>query len=369
MSALRDSLLHRDPWRMQRFTQEERIFIIENYFSFGNAEAVRKEWMRRYGEERVPVRKTIYELRDKFRHTGSVADLQRSGRPLTALTTENKLSLTDSIAQNRGEVSVRRLSAELQISKSSISRILKDIGMKPFHYRTLHGLLEDDPDRRVQTCQEFMSHFRDDSHFFEKVLWSDEAIFKLNGSVNTHNCFYYALENEHRIRNTQLNQPGVTVWGAICSRGLIGPYFFPGNVDGQSYLTLLQTFLIPELHNRGLMDEFWFMQDGAPAHWSTKVRDFLGTAIPRGWIGRRGDIEWSPRSPDLTPMDYFFWGVLKDKVYHRDPKTLSALKAAISEEFASIGSDVALCKRVCDSVCNRMRKCIECDGQNFEHLL
>ena len=31
---------------------------------------------------------------------------------------------------------------------------------------------------------------------------------------------------------------------------------------------------------------------------------------------------WPPRSPDLTPADYFLWGLLKGKVYKNTPRTV-----------------------------------------------
>ena len=53
--------------------------------------------------------------------------------------------------------------------------------------------------------------------------------------------------------------------------------------------------------------------------------DFVLQNAPQKEIGRRqvrrprrpldGPIKWPPRSPDLTPPDFFLWGVLKDKVY------------------------------------------------------
>ncbi|KAJ8893412.1 hypothetical protein PR048_006003 [Dryococelus australis] len=33
------------------------------------------------------------------------------------------------------------------------------------------------------------------------------------------------------------------------------------------------------------------------------------------WIGRGGPISWPARSPDLTPLDYFLWGHIKDVIY------------------------------------------------------
>ena len=53
------------------------------------------------------------------------------------------------------------------------------------------------------------------------------------------------------------------------------------------------------------------MQDGAPSRWSINVNKYLNENLRVCWIGRGGpqdcNINWSPRYPDLTPMDYFLW--------------------------------------------------------------
>ncbi|KAG8289720.1 hypothetical protein J6590_098624, partial [Homalodisca vitripennis] len=46
-------------------------------------------------------------------------------------------------------------------------------------------------------------------------------------------------------------------------------------------------------------------QDGAPPHYGLHVREYLNNIFPNRLIGRRGSIEWPPRSPDLSPLDYF----------------------------------------------------------------
>ncbi|CAD0200597.1 unnamed protein product [Chrysodeixis includens] len=42
--------------------------------------------------------------------------------------------------------------------------------------------------------------------------------------------------------------------------------------------------------------------------------DFTG----QQWIGRFGPVRWPPRSPDLTPMDFFLWGFVKGEVHATD---------------------------------------------------
>ena len=58
-----------------------------------------------------------------------------------------------------------------------------------------------------------------------------------------------------------------------------------------------------------------YQQDGAPPHWRMDVRDSLNATFPNRWIGRDGPNCWPPRSPDLTPLDFFLWGYVKDRVF------------------------------------------------------
>jgi hypothetical protein len=58
-----------------------------------------------------------------------------------------------------------------------------------------------------------------------------------------------------------------------------------------------------------------FMQDGAPPHFSCFVTDVLNERFPDAWIGRGGPIPWPPRSPDLSTLDFFLWGYIKNIVY------------------------------------------------------
>ena len=88
--------------------------------------------------------------------------------------------------------------------------------------------------------------------------------------------------------------------------------------------------------------------------------------LPGTWIGRRGRIEWPTRSPDLTPLDFFFWGVLKDRLYAQKVDDLEHLKEIITTEASTIASDLDLLKKVCLSVTGRMAECINANGGHFE---
>lgn len=85
-----------------------------------------------------------------------------------------------------------------------------------------------------------------------------------------------------------------------------------------------------------------FQQDGHPAHPSFLARIILNQKFPGRWIRLYGPQEWPPRSADLTPMDFFMWGFLRQKVYKNVPQDPD-LKSKIRNACAEITPGIALC--------------------------
>ncbi|KAJ4426590.1 hypothetical protein ANN_26388 [Periplaneta americana] len=76
-------------------------------------------------------------------------------------------------------------------------------------------------------------------------------------------------------------------------------------VTGITYLDMLQNWLFPQLEDDS--DDFIFMEDGDPPHFSNHVRCYLNDTIPGRWIGRGGREDqlhrrWPPRSLSLQNM-------------------------------------------------------------------
>ena len=64
-----------------------------------------------------------------------------------------------------------------------------------------------------------------DPNLLHRIIWSDEATFHLNGSVNRHNTVYYSQENPHVTVEKVVASVRVTVWAAFHTNGIIGPFF------------------------------------------------------------------------------------------------------------------------------------------------
>jgi hypothetical protein len=54
-----------------------------------------------------------------------------------------------------------------------------------------------------------------------------------------------------------------------------------------------------------IMRGIFFEHDGAPLRFGRLVTDYWNYWYENRSIGRRGRIPWPPRSPDLTPLDFF----------------------------------------------------------------
>jgi len=78
-------------------------------------------------------------------------------------------------------------------------------------------------------------------------------------------------------------------------------------------------------------------------------------------------MRWPPRSPDLTPCDFFFWGFVKDTVFVPPlPANLLIFATVITAAVALIGRDMLT--RVWNEMDYRIDVCRITKGGHIEHL-
>jgi hypothetical protein len=95
--------------------------------------------------------------------------------------------------------------------------------------------------------------------------------------------------------------------------------FLTKTVNGVSYPERWRNYTVADLSNRGSNEQVWFLQHGAPAHFTVTVHEVLNEALPGWWIGSGSATSalpksWPSHSPDLTAPDYSLWGLIKDKM-------------------------------------------------------
>jgi hypothetical protein len=142
---------------------------------------------------------------------------------------------------------------------------------------------------------------------------------------------------------------------------VIDPYFFAERtVTSHNCLDTLELFAVPQTDD----DNVIFQRDGAPAHYAHIVTEFLDETFPRRWIGRGGLKQWPPHSPNLTSLDFYFWGYVKQIVYSFRIHNIQPLKQRIREAATSVTPDVL--GRVWQKVEYRLDVCRATSGAHLE---
>ena len=122
----------------------------------------------------------------------------------------------------------------------------------------------------------------------------------------SHNCVIWASETPKVTIEKSLHSLHIVVWAAISFNVSFQPFFFASTVNGDSYLHMLRTHFLPQSQQNGMIHFGIFQQEGAPLYFSRTVTAFLKEHFPARVIGRGFEISWPPKSPDLTPLDYWF---------------------------------------------------------------
>ena len=161
----------------------------------------------------------------------------------------------------------------------------------------------------------------------------------------------------------------ISVWAGLCGNGtVLGPLFYEGNLNGETYLQMLNTSIIPAIQTAyGIrFERVWLMQDGAPPHRRIIVRDKLREAFVGRVLALGFPTEWPPRSPDLTPCDFFLWGYVKDRVFRSPPPSLEALRQRIEQEFNALKEDPGMVRRAMADMRRRANTCVQRNGRHVE---
>ncbi len=355
------------PLVASRYSLEERQYIASQMYIFGRATQVRNNFEKEFRKP-PPSQLTIYRIHDKWKATGSVANniAGTSGRRRSARVQENIVAVRRALEKNPKN-SIRRLrnQVEVPLSYSTCQRILaKDLGLKPYRLQRHQALRPADKIRRKLESSMLYALSILDPDFENRVIFSDEATFHISGHVNHRNCIIWGSEKPTEIREHIRDSPKVNVWCAVTACGIIGPYFHKGtSVNGVKYLEMIEEFFFPNLP-LCLRRDGYFQQDGAPCHFTIAVRNLLDREFGERWIGRGGPLSWPPYSPDLTPCDFWLWGVLKEQVYAKKIRNLDHLKEVITSVIETITPE--MCRRAIRSAIERFDLCEKVNGDQVE---
>ena len=188
--------------------------------------------------------------------------------------------------------------------------------------------------KKIRVCRD--NDRKTEDEFLNRIIVSDEAHFHLHGFVNKQ-TFRLGSSNPELTFETPLHPERITVC-VVCFHKRIMNLFFKQTVCDANYREIL-TIFFPQVPH----EEFWFQQHRATAHTVRKSMTLLRAKFRL--ISGFGAVHWLARLQDLTTLDFWLWGYLKDRAYSNEFRNIALLiwKEHWKRKRSSHTKDITFC--------------------------
>jgi hypothetical protein len=209
---------------------------------------------------------------------------------------------------NKKRKSARKIAKEEGCSLTTIRKIIhKDLSLNTYKKIRVQALTEDQIQRRKSFSHWIKNRFNREK--CRSILFSDKKWFDQDGQYNRQNDCVYAESREAAnedfgTRPVHKFPYKVMVWAGITFNGVTDIVILPQKTsfDADFYIANVLP-IVKKDGNRLIGPDFTFQQDGAKPHTSGATIE----AIKSMGISLIGPDTWPPNSPDLNPLNYFFW--------------------------------------------------------------
>lgn len=348
------------------YSNLELFEIIMIYAKNENYHKTAREFQRRFPNSPRPSPIYVQRLVRRLKNTGSLLPRRRAAGPFRTIC-DMDLDILGYFSAHP-QTSIRTVGKELDISCSYVWRLLQRYNWHPYSLHGCQALLPTDLQRRLDFCNWALNQHAINPRFLRNVIWTDECHFSQDNDINRQNDHYWSTRNPMIFRETQHQKRfSVNVWCGIWDSQIIGPVMYSTSLTGERYHDMILSGAVEDFLEDiplAVHPRIWFQHDGAPPHRRNITTNWLNTEFPNRWIGIEGPVEWPPRSPDLTPPDFYLWSRLRKSVYETTPKDVPELCSRISRACREITPEEL--DRVQNALVTRLQLCVGVDGGHFE---
>ena len=193
---------------------------------------------------------------------------------------------------------------------------------------------EVDSNQRVQFCEFFQRRMLDNAVFEQDCSFR----WRLNLGQWYGESSQFPLSVTWKFayswgKGTELTRNYFLAWNII--QGFQQNVLLWRKFTDLAYLNILGTPLVPVLRDPNGNEEFYCQQDGAP-HIPIVTSGATWLNFQAGCTGRRGSVEYQPRSLDLTPLDFHLLMYVKDAAFLIKPTSREALREDMEGLWAAI---------------------------------
>lgn len=241
------------------------------------------------------------------------------------------------------------MAKQMNTSRSTINRIIhEDLDHKTRKKSKVHKLTENHKEiRRINSFKLLKGHLKKSN--LEYTVTMDEAwIYMTDVNKNSEICYVKRgeeLDDSWVYERNESFAKKIMVVGVLTGRGVVPLFRVPSKVKVNSdyYVTkvlkpLIKKYL-PKLYP-GEMDKVFIHHDAATSHTSKKTTAFMNEMEEKYGLKFIEKNLIPIKSPDASPLDYFGFGYLKQRLSKRRPTNLDGLMTCAKKEWMQISVDL-----------------------------
>lgn len=273
-----------------------------------------------------------------------VANAKRNGHTHSKLRTgrPRKTSVREDRQIVREAKKNRRLSAEkiatmveedhgVTISNQTVRNRIKEEGFNGRAARKKPNLSKQNMKARLAYAMTMLKYKEKD---WRKVVFSDESSIWLTGAAGRVYVWRKPGEEFKReclVPTFKSGRETLMVWGCITYEGVGALHLCETSVTGTYYKSILEKNLQATVSVMGIGDDYKFVHDGAPAHRSKLIKNYLKE-------NKVEVLEHPAQSPDLNPIENL-WAHVKQELHKAPASSIEDLKLKIQAIWYVIESE------------------------------
>ena len=281
-------------------------------------------------------RATVYRWVARITKNG-ISSKTSPGRPRTVRTKSFIAKIKRNLCQNKKRKSARKISREEGCSQKTVLLAIRDdLSLKAYKKIRVPALTDAQIAKRKSFCIWIRNHF--DHESCRSIMFSDEKWFDQDGQYNRQNDRIYAKSREAATKDMGTRPEHkfpfkVMVWIGVTFSGLTQVVILPQKTTFDSDFYVENVLPIVKRDGIKLIGEnFIFQQDGAKPHTSRFTMESIKNL---GFLVIAPD-KWPPNSPDLNPLDYFFWDEVECHLKTKKCNNVAQLAQKIKESINEI---------------------------------
>ncbi len=199
-----------------------------------------------------------------------------------------------------------------------------------------HLLTDNQKVCRLRVSRDLLAHFRRSPTLADRVITGDESWFWCYQPQTKRSTSAWLRSNERHpqkpVQDRYVRKVMVIVFWD--SQGVVHREFVADGrgINAAAYLQTMCDLREKIRHRRGQLwrcQSFWIHHNGAPAHCSALVQQFLANTNTK-------ILPHLPYSPDLAPSDYFLFNRLKKNMRGEVFQSVEELKCCVDFEIGQV---------------------------------